>query len=65
MPSQEFQTRARFNSQTQLFDIRTDYEQKHLLDDASREAEYIEKLRDCMALHDAPDEQYERLGLEF
>lgn len=63
-PSQEFSIRSRFNSKSLLFDITDDYEQKHPIADDAREKEYIEKLRACMMLHDAPDEQYERLGIE-
>lgn len=61
--SQEFCARSRFNRQTQLFDITTDYEQQHPLEDEAHEAEYIEKLHACMALHDSPEEQYERLSI--
>ena len=61
--SQEFVGRSPFNEETLLFDIETDYEQAHPIHDAALEAGIVQKLRDALAAHDAPSEQFERLGL--
>ena len=62
-PSQEYSKRAQQNSETCLFDQETDYEQEHPLQDPALLAEYEGKLKACMEAHQAPVEQYERLGL--
>ena len=61
--SQEFVGRSPYNEQTLLFDIEADYAQERPVKDAALEAEMAQKLRACLAAHDAPPEQYERLGL--
>lgn len=62
-PSQEFEQRSPFNRETVLFDQQKDYAQQHPLQDKALEQDICTRLRACMALHDAPAEQYERLGL--
>ena len=62
-PSQEYSKRAEQNSETCLFDQETDYEQEHPLQDPALLAEYEGRLKACMEAHQAPAEQYERLGL--
>ncbi len=62
-PSQEFSQRSVFNEETLLFDLENDYEQEHPVCDAALEADMAVKLKECMRLHDAPKEQFERLGL--
>lgn len=61
--SQEFSKRSRFNEDTMLFDLESDYEQMHPIKDAALEAEIVEKLKKDLELHDALPEQLERLGL--
>lgn len=46
-----------------LFDIQTDYEQMCSLHDEAVECEMLEKIRLLMIEHEAPSEQYQRLGL--
>nr|WP_218869010.1 sulfatase [Leifsonia psychrotolerans] len=48
---------------TLLFDLQTDPDQEHPLDDAEIELRMIGLLVDLMRENDAPAEQYERLGL--
>ena len=62
-PSQEYSKRAEQNSETCLFDLETDYEQEHPLQDPALLGEYACKLKACMEAHQSPAEQYERLGL--
>ena len=62
-PSQEFSQRSVFNEETLLFDLENDYEQEHPVCDAALEADMAARLKKCMRLHDAPEEQFERLGL--
>ena len=50
-------------SDTLLFDTLTDYEQKRPLKDPLIEAEMEQKLVKMMHWADAPDEQFERVGL--
>ena len=46
-----------------LFDLATDPDQEHPLRDATLEQAMCEKFRTAMALHDSPEEQFDRLGL--
>ncbi len=47
-----------------LYDVQADWEQEIQLDDLKIEAEMIEKLRKAMLDSEAPDEQFERIGIE-
>ena len=62
-PSQEFSSRSEFNRESLLFDLREDYAQEHPIQDGELELQIREGLRRCMEEHDAPPEQYERLGM--
>ncbi len=55
----------KFIEDNMLFDIQSDYEQKMLITDEKLEKHMTELL--CMALkeHDAPDEQFVRMGLDL
>ena len=46
-----------------LFDNQADYAQEHPIHDEALESRYAAMLRRLMEQHDAPDEQFERLGL--
>ena len=46
-----------------LFDLETDPQQEHPIDDPEIEARMIALLVDLMKANDAPPEQFERLGL--
>lgn len=48
---------------SKLYDLQTDYAQEHPLDDPALEQQMTEKLIEAMRRHDAPAEQYVRLGL--
>ena len=48
---------------TQLFDLATDPGQLNPIDDADLEASMVARLQDALRQHQAPPEQYERLGL--
>ncbi|WP_031477012.1 sulfatase [Agathobaculum desmolans] len=61
--SQEFVGRSSYNAETLLFDIETDYAQEHPIDDSALLAQCRAKLRECMQVCHAPEEQFERLGL--
>ena len=62
-PSQEYSKRSEHNRDSRLYDLERDYAQEHPLEDPALEAAYAAKLKEAMALHDSPPEQYERLGL--
>ena len=61
--SHRFATREEAVENSMLFDLETDPHQEHLLDDPVVEQMMCEKLAATMRLHDSPDEQFERLGL--
>ncbi|WP_283674697.1 sulfatase [Butyricicoccus sp. Marseille-Q5471] len=61
--SQEFSCRSPYNEASLLFDLQQDYAQDHPICDTALEATIVQKLRDSLEIHDAPPEQYERLGL--
>ncbi len=61
--SQEFMARSPYNEQTLLFDLQTDYAQEHPIEDPALEQAICEKLRQAMRAHQAPDEQFVRMGL--
>ncbi|MGI6005914.1 MAG: sulfatase [Ruminococcus sp.] len=61
--SQEFYQRSIFNQNSLLFDLETDYAQEHPIQDEELEKQMIAGLKKCMADHDSPAEQYERLGI--
>jgi hypothetical protein len=48
---------------TMLFDLQADPQQEHPIDDPAVEARMIEHLVRLMRENDAPEEQYQRLGL--
>jgi len=50
--------------ETMLFDLRVDYEQLHPIGDETLLREWENKLVEVMKQHDAPEEQFERLGLK-
>jgi arylsulfatase A-like enzyme len=62
--SQTFSVRGPYNTENLLFDIQTDYEQLHPLQDPDLEQQFTEILKTELGRHDSPPEQYERLGLE-
>ena len=62
-PSQEYSKRSEHNRDSCLYDLEHDYAQEHPLKDPALEANYAARLKAAMALHDSPEEQYERLGL--
>ena len=62
-PSQEYSKRSVHNAVTCLYDLEKDYEQEAPIQDEILEAQYIAALRKCMETHQAPAEQYERLGI--
>lgn len=62
-PSQEFKCRSKYNAESLLFDQRKDYAQQFPIKDSGLEKKICSRLRDCMIRHDAPAEQFERLGL--
>lgn len=48
-----------------LFSIENDYQQQNPLDDPKTEVEMIELMRQLMLENEAPEEQYERLGMFY
>lgn len=62
-PSQEFMKRSPYNEQTMLFDNSLDPAQEQPLDDPALERVYMCRLRALMEQCQAPEEQYQRLGL--
>lgn len=62
-PSQEYSKRSKYNSTSCLYDLEKDYQQKHPIHDEALEAKYIAALRKSMKEHQAPEEQYRRLGI--
>ena len=58
-----FGPRSKDNAESRLFDLSTDYAQEHPLSDPSIESHCIEGLMRCMLCHNAPAEQFIRLGL--
>lgn len=62
-PSQDFYKRSSFNEENLLFDLETDYLQQNPIRDGKLEAVMKEKIYNCMKVHDALPEQFERLGL--
>lgn len=62
-PSQEYFSRSPHNSQTLLFDLSNDYEQNSPITNKELLNCFEEKLKEALAFYDAPDEQFERLGL--
>lgn len=61
VPSESFFSGYQFGNK--LFDVEVDNEQKVELDEIDIEIEMIEKMRQLMILNEAPEEQYERLGI--
>jgi len=61
--SLNFQRINRYIDGSKLYDLTTDYEQMHPLDDPEVQQQMIEKLKQAMMEHDAPQEQFIRLGL--
>lgn len=61
--TQSFQGRSSYNEETLLFDIEQDYAQERPINDPGLLASCVERLRTALREHDAPSEQYERLGL--
>lgn len=51
------------NTENLLFDLETDYAQKHPLADETIERRCMETLKRAMLAHQAPPEQFERIGL--
>ena len=49
---------------SKLYSLKNDYAQTSPIDDEDLEQRYIEKLIETMRLHDAPEEQFIRLGLD-
>jgi hypothetical protein len=63
--SLNFQRINRFIDGSKLYDLTTDYEQMHPLDDPEVEQLMIKKLKQAMFEHDSPQEQFVRLGLDL
>lgn len=61
--SQGFQVRNPYVTENMLFNNQTDYHQEHPIHSSQLEEHYVALLRKLMAEHDAPDEQYIRLGI--
>lgn len=61
--SQQFDVPLKYTGGTRLFDLKNDYRQQQPVESPEIEEEMIRKLVRAMAEHDAPAEQYERLGL--
>lgn len=61
--TQSFEDRREFNEKNLLFNIVDDYAQLHPIVDAALEDAMEQKLRAALGRHDAPLEQYKRLGL--
>lgn len=61
--SQSFQVRNPYVTGNWLFDNVSDYAQEHPICDPSLEAHYTQLMQQLMQQHDAPEEQYVRLGL--
>ncbi len=61
--SQTFRERNAFVPDNMLFDNQADYAQERPIHDEALESRYAAMLRQLMEEHDAPDEQFERLGL--
>lgn len=57
-----FGPRSAVNAESMLFDIEKDFAQEHPIHDPALEARCAAALKDAMRRHDAPEEQYERLG---
>lgn len=55
--------RIRYIKESLIFDIEKDYNQEDPIQDKEVEKELIDKLINAMKDNDAPEEQYERLGL--
>ena len=62
--SHRFSPRPPYSELTMLFDLKTDPNQEHPLDDPALEKEMCRKLAREMRRYDSPDEQFVRLGLE-
>lgn len=52
-----------YAGKSRLYDLNTDYTQEHPVEDSELEEKYARLLRQAMEEHDAPEEQFERLGL--
>lgn len=61
--SQSFETRKEDNRETMLFNIREDALQLHPIRDSALEHRLAAALKEAMRQCDAPEEQFERLGL--
>lgn len=61
--TQRFTERTQYHDKDYLFDIEHDYEQQNDLDDPDTHTRMSELLARLMVEHDAPDDQFERLGL--
>lgn len=61
--TQSFENRKVYNEKNLLFNILKDYAQEHPIEDAALEETMKQKLRMALTRHDAPLEQFERLGL--
>lgn len=62
-PSQGFRTRNPYVTENMLFNNQTDYAQEHPIHSPELEEHYASLLRQLMIQHDAPAEQFIRLGL--
>jgi hypothetical protein len=58
-----FERLNRLFPSSMLFDLEKDYQQDNPLEDSDREKKMQQKLYELMKKHDAPKEQFERLGL--
>lgn len=62
--SMRFDRRSQYHASDMLFDISTDYRQEHPVQDSETEIQLKDELRRALKEHDAPDEQFKRLGLD-
>lgn len=63
-PSHRFSGRSEYHDRDYLFDIETDYEQETNLEDPETRKRFDDLMSRLLAEHDAPKEQFERLGLD-
>ncbi len=62
--TQSFMTNGAYIQRSLLYDIRSDDGQQVPLNDKMKESDYAGLLREQLRRHDAPDEQYDRMGLD-
>lgn len=61
--TQDFSSRTEYHDRDYLFDLESDYAQMENLTDETIHSRMVDLMKQLLLEHDAPDEQFERLGL--